>query len=102
MLCFLQVFWNGEYHVANINADSGRAGRDANTILGPNSVFDVTASCDSPSLQPCHSHSLASFKMLMDAFRNPELYPINKGIPINKGVAVGRYPEDSYFGGNPW
>jgi glucoamylase len=30
------------------------------------------------------------------------VYSINSGIAEGKAVAVGRYPEDSYQGGNPW
>jgi glucoamylase len=50
--------------------------------------------------QPCNSYSLATLKVVVDAFR--EIYPINNGIPTGKPLAVGRYPEDTYFGGNPW
>ena len=102
VLCFLQSYWNGEHFVANINVNNGRSGIDANTMLGAISVFDVKAPCNSPTLQPCHSQSLASFKVFVDAFRNPNLYPINAGIPATSGVAVGRYPEDVYYNGNPW
>ena len=100
VLCFLQSFWNGEYIVSNINVDNGRTGLDGNSILGPISIFDIDAYCDSPTLQPCHSQSLANFKVLMDTFR--DLYTINAGIPEGQGVAVGRYAEDVYMGGNPW
>jgi glucoamylase len=100
VLCFLQSFWNGEYIVSNINVDNDRTGLDGNSILGPISIFDIDAYCDSPTLQPCHSQSLANFKVLMDTFR--DLYTINSGIPEGQGVAVGRYAEDVYMGGNPW
>jgi len=63
-------------------------------------AFDPNASCNSPTLQPCHPKSLANFKAVVDTFRT--LYPINEGIPVGKGIALGRYPEDTYFGGNPW
>lgn len=101
MLCFLQSYWNGEYYVANTNLafDAGRTGLDANTILGPIAIFDVGAACDSPTLQPCNSKSLANFKVFVDTFRNATLYPINEGIDEAIGVALGRYPEDVYFGG---
>ncbi|KAJ4397765.1 hypothetical protein N0V93_002001 [Gnomoniopsis smithogilvyi] len=104
VLCFLQSYWNGDYYVANKNLeyDAGRTGIDANTILGPISIFDVEAACDSPTLQPCHSKSLANFKVFVDTFRNDSLYPINAGLNATDGVAVGRYPEDVYYGGNPW
>jgi glucoamylase len=100
VLCFLQSYWNGKFITANINVNDGRSGIDANTILGSIAVFDVNATCASPSLQPCHSKALANFKVFVDSFRS--LYPINAGINQTKGVAVGRYPEDVYMGGNPW
>ena len=101
--CFLdQSYWNGEYYIANINVNNGRSGKDANTMLGSISVFDLHASCDDPSVQPCNSRALSSFKAWVDTFRNSSLYPINAKVPKNSGVAVGRYPEDIYYGGNPW
>lgn len=30
------------------------------------------------------------------------MYSINSGIAQGQAVAVGRYPEDTYQGGNPW
>lgn len=101
ILCFLQSsFWNGNYIVSNINVDNGRTGLDGNSILGPIAVFDIDAYCDSPTFQPCNSKSLANFKVLIDTFR--ETYTINDGIPAGQGIAVGRYAEDTYMGGNPW
>lgn len=101
VLCFLQSYWNGEYLVANTNLkyDAGRTGIDANTILGPISIFDVDAACDSATFQPCNSKSLANFKVFVDTFRNETLYPINAGIDRTAGVALGRYAEDVYYGG---
>ncbi len=40
---------------------------------------------------------LATAEALKSKFRTE--YPINAAGP---GVAIGRYPEDQYFGGNPW
>ncbi|KAI3328976.1 carbohydrate-binding module family 20 protein [Xylariaceae sp. AK1471] len=101
--CFLQEsYWNGEYFIANINADTGRTGKDANTILGSISLFDVNAKCDDASIQPCNSRGLSNFKAWVDSFRNSTLYPINNGVPKNQGIAVGRYTEDVYYTGNPW
>lgn len=101
MLCFLQSYWNGDYIVANTNLvyESTRTGIDANTILGPISVFDVNAACDSLTFQPCNSKSLANFKVFVDTFRNESLYPINAGVSATAGVALGRYAEDVYYGG---
>ncbi|KAK2627684.1 hypothetical protein QTJ16_002330 [Diplocarpon rosae] len=100
VLCFLQAFWNGKYIVSNINVNNGRNGLDGNSILGSINNFDINADCESPTFQPCNSKSLANFKALIDSFR--VAYNINKGTPLNQGVAVGRYPEDVYQGGNPW
>ncbi|KAF7869951.1 hypothetical protein EAF04_004735 [Stromatinia cepivora] len=101
VLCFLsQSFWNGEYIISNINVDNGRTGLDANSILGSISVFDVDGSCDSPNLQPCSSKALSNFRAVVNSFRG--IYGINAGIKNNSGIAVGRYAEDVYQGGNPW
>lgn len=101
--CFLnEAYWNGEYFIANINIDTGRTGKDANTALGSIAAFDVNAKCDDPSIQPCNSRALSSFKAFVDAFRDPSVYPINEGVPQSEGIAVGRYTEDVYFDGNPW
>ncbi|OFZ12118.1 MAG: hypothetical protein A2Z20_07270 [Bdellovibrionales bacterium RBG_16_40_8] len=44
------------------------------------------------------SWTLATAEKLRSSFE--AIYPINKaGLP---GVLIGRYPEDHYFGGNPW
>ena len=102
VLCFLQSYWNGKFLTANVISGNFRGGIDANTILGPIASFDANAPCDSPTLQPCHPRVLANFKVFVDTFRNSTLYPINEGISSNKGIAVGRYPEDTYFDGNPW
>ncbi|KFZ10301.1 hypothetical protein V501_05247 [Pseudogymnoascus sp. VKM F-4519 (FW-2642)] len=100
VLCFLEDFWNGNHLVANINTNTARSGLDGNTLVGPITVFDINASCSSPTMQPCHSKTLANFKALIDSFRSA--YSINKNIPANSGVAVGRYTEDVYYGGHPW
>lgn len=98
VLCFLQSYWTGSYVLANTGG--GRSGKDANTILGSIHIFDQAATCDSTTFQPCSDKALANHKVVTDAFRS--IYTINNGIAAGKGVAVGRYPEDSYMGGNPW
>jgi glucoamylase len=50
--------------------------------------------------QPCNSKVLATHKVLVDSFRS--IYPINNGTPNGSAVAIGRYPEDTYYNGNPW
>ncbi|KAB8298302.1 hypothetical protein EYC80_002031 [Monilinia laxa] len=101
VLCFIsQYFWNGKYVISNVNVDNGRTGLDANSILGPISIFDIDGSCDNPNLQPCNSKALSNFRAVINSFRG--IYSINAGIKNNSGIAVGRYPEDVYQGGNPW
>ena len=48
----------------------------------------------------CSNRALANHKVVTDSFRS--IYTINSGIAEGTAVAVGRYPEDSYQGGNPW
>ena len=61
--------------------------------------FDINATCNAAALQPCNSKVLATHKVWVDSFRN--LYPVNKNASLGP-VLTGRYPEDSYYGGNPW
>jgi glucoamylase len=101
VLCFLQTFWspsNG-YVLANTNVNNGRSAKDANVILGSIHTFDPALGCDSVTFQPCSDRALASHKVVVDSFRT--IYPINSGYPAGVAVAVGRYPEDVYYNGNP-
>jgi len=98
ILCFLQSFWAGTYTLANFG--SSRTGKDANTLLGSIHTFDPQAACDDTTFQPCSSRALANHKVVTDSFRS--IYNINSGIAEGTAVAVGRYPEDSYYNGNPW
>ncbi|GAB7352423.1 hypothetical protein MBLNU459_g2842t1 [Dothideomycetes sp. NU459] len=98
VLCFLQSYWTGTYALANTGG--GRSGKDANTLLSSIHMFDPSATCDATTWQPCSDKALANHKVVTDSFRS--IYTINSGIAEGKGVAVGRYPEDSYQGGNPW
>ncbi|KDN65985.1 putative glycosyl hydrolase family 15 [Colletotrichum sublineola] len=101
VLCFLGRFWNpaGNFMVANINGN-GRSGRDANVVLASIHNFDAAAACDAATFQPCSDKALASHKVVVDSFRG--IYAINNGIAQSAAISVGRYPEDSYYGGNPW
>lgn len=80
------------------NTGGGRSGKDANTVLTSIHTFDPAAGCDSLTFQPCSDKALANLKAYVDAFRS--IYTINSGIASNAAVATGRYPEDSYQGGN--
>ncbi|KAI0784823.1 glucoamylase [Abortiporus biennis] len=100
LLCFLQSYWNPTGGYITANTGGGRSGRDANTVLTSIHTFDPAAGCDAITFQPCSDKALANLKVYVDSFRS--IYGINSGIASNAAVAVGRYPEDSYFGGNPW
>ncbi|KAF2743043.1 carbohydrate-binding module family 20 protein [Sporormia fimetaria CBS 119925] len=100
VLCFAQTFWNGAYVDSNINVNEGRSGKDANSILSSIHTFDPTSACTDATFQPCSPRALANHKAVTDSFRT--VYPINRGIAQGKAVAVGRYNEDVYYGGQPW
>lgn len=97
-MCFLQSFWTGSYILANFGG--GRSGKDANTLLASIQTFDPEAGCDDTTFQPCSARALANHKAVTDSFRS--IYSVNSGIAAGKAVSVGRYPEDSYYNGNPW
>lgn len=98
ILCFLQSYWTGAYVLSNFGG--GRSGKDANSILGVLHTFDPDADCDDTTFQPCSARALANHKVVTDSFRS--IYSLNSGIAQGQAVAVGRYPEDVYQGGNPW
>ena len=98
--CLLQDYWNGEHILANINEDSGRSAIDVNTILGSIRTFDPNGTCEDTVFQPCSARALANHKVIVDSFRTE--FEINQGTAEGSAVAVGRYPEDVYKGGNPW
>ncbi|SJL07773.1 related to Glucoamylase [Armillaria ostoyae] len=100
ILCFLQSYWNPSGLYMTANTGGGRSGKDANTALASIHTFDAAAGCDAVTFQPCSDKALSSLKVYVDAFRS--IYTINSGIASNAAVATGRYPEDSYMGGNPW
>ena len=86
--------------VANINENSGRSGKDTNTLLSFIHTFDPSAACDSTTFQPCSDKALANHKVTTDSFRG--VFEINSGIAQGNAISVGRYSEDTYQGGNPW
>lgn len=101
LLCFLQQnFWNetGGYITADVNVNQvSRSGINADPLLGAMHAFDINATCDAGAYQPCNSKMLATHKVYVDAFR--DLYPINENATAPAAVAVGRYPEDTYYTG---
>ncbi|EIM85945.1 glucoamylase [Stereum hirsutum FP-91666 SS1] len=100
LLCFLQSYWNPTGAYITANTGGGRSGKDANTILTSIHTFDVDAGCDDVTFQPCSDKALSNLKVYVDSFRS--IYTINSGISSTSAVATGRYPEDSYYNGNPW
>ena len=63
-------------------------------------LVDSNSRADMLDYQPCNSQILATHKVVVDSFR--ALYPINGNASAPDAVLVGRYPEDEYYGGNPW
>lgn len=89
---FLNNFYNPtqKYFLTTINWSGGHNTKttyiDTSTILAFNQIK-----------HPFNINSNNNFKKVIDTFRN--LYNINKN---RNEYALGRYPEDFYFGGNPW
>ncbi|KFY19519.1 hypothetical protein V491_04391 [Pseudogymnoascus sp. VKM F-3775] len=102
ILCYQQSYWSssGNYIISNLDVNNGRTGKDANSILTSIHNFDPAAGCDASTFQPCSDRALANHKAVTDSFRS--IYSINSGIAQGVAVAVGRYAEDTYYGGNPW
>ncbi|KAI0686282.1 glucoamylase [Cytidiella melzeri] len=102
LLCFLQAcsYWNPSQGYITANTGGGRSGKDANTVLTSIHTFDPAAGCDTVTFQPCSDKALSNLKVYVDSFRS--IYGINSGISASSAVAVGRYPEDVYYNGNPW
>ncbi|OJJ48019.1 hypothetical protein ASPZODRAFT_131668 [Penicilliopsis zonata CBS 506.65] len=99
ILCYMQSFWLGTYIEANFD-ESSRSGKDVNTLLGTIHTFDPSAGCDDSTYQPCSSKALANHKVVVDSFR--DLYTLNDDAAEGTACAIGRYPEDTYYDGNPW
>ena len=98
ILCFMQSFWNPSSAYMTANTGGGRSGVDANTVLASIHTFDPAAGCDSLTFQPCSDKALANLLKYTNVFRT--VYSINSGVAATGAVATGRYPEDSYMGGN--
>ncbi|BGP38984.1 hypothetical protein JCM10449v2_002922 [Rhodotorula kratochvilovae] len=112
-LCFAQEFGEtvdggGARVRSNINVENDvkRSGLDANsilaTLLAPPSP-SLTCPCASFLPTPCSPASLSTLYHLLSSFTS--LYPLNPpqapSAPLAP-LAIGRYPEDTYYGGNPW
>lgn len=84
---------------APAHTNVGRSGKDGNSILGSIHSFDPRLGCNAATFQPCSDRALANHKAVTDYFRG---WPINSGVRAGSAVAVGRYIEDVYYGGNAW
>ncbi|KAH9986650.1 glucoamylase [Russula vinacea] len=100
VLCFLQTYYIPKEGYIAANTGGCRSGKDSNTVLASIHTWDITAGCDPITFQPCSDKALSNLKVYVDSFRS--IYPINSGINATSAVAVGRYPEDKYYNGNPW
>lgn len=102
LLCFLQDYWSGDSVISNINLQGnyGRSGLDCNSVLTSIHTYDPSASCSNTTFQPCSSYALSNHFAYVNSFRS--LYSLNSGVNSSSAVAVGRYPEDVYYDGNPW
>ncbi|KAL5334967.1 Six-hairpin glycosidase-like protein [Aspergillus crustosus] len=98
VLCLLQSFWTGRFIRSNL--DGVRGGKDTSTLLGIIYTFNPRSGCDDITFQPCSDRALANHYRVADAFR--DIYEINADRTQDQAVALGRYPEDQYAGGNPW
>ncbi|GAA5924421.1 hypothetical protein JCM1841_001695 [Sporobolomyces salmonicolor] len=73
-------------------------------LLHPSSSSSPSSNpCDSQRFGPCSDRMLANHLSVVESFRG--LYPINtarEAAGRGRAIAVGRYREDVYYGGNPW
>lgn len=100
ILCFLNSYWQSSAGYVVVNTQSGRTGKDCNSLVTSIHAFDINAGCDASTFQPCSDRALANHKVVTDSFRS--IYSLNSGKAAGTACAVGRYPEDSYYNGNPW
>ncbi|GAA6004782.1 hypothetical protein JCM11491_002227 [Sporobolomyces phaffii] len=110
--CYADTYWgagsNKNAYASNINANNGRSGLDANSIIAaqlyPTSPSPAYTSdpCSTSFFSPCSDRMLASTYAVVESFRG--LYPINQAREAagSRAIAIGRYKEDTYYNGNPW
>ncbi|HEX4048054.1 MAG TPA: glycoside hydrolase family 15 protein [Elusimicrobiota bacterium] len=101
--------WDPEkgYIVSDLDQDGGLQGKnsglDSAVILAAihrRPIDDqILSPADDASFSVTDKRVLATAQALKDRFKAE--YAINSR-PGEPGVAIGRYPEDNYFGGNPW
>ncbi|GAA5895006.1 hypothetical protein JCM6882_008263 [Rhodosporidiobolus microsporus] len=124
VLCFAQEYLvdaeegGGRWVRSNVNVENGvqRSGVDSNSMLATLLHPPSSPSCAPHLHTPCSPSSLHTLSLLLRSFHG--LYPINSPAyaspspsspfsspsppPSLRPLAMGRYREDTYFGGNPW
>ncbi|QRV81394.1 glycoside hydrolase family 15 protein [Ceratobasidium sp. AG-Ba] len=102
-LCFFQDFWNPEQSVviSNLNCDwECRNTVDIGSVFTAIHNFDPEAECDNATFQPCSEQALRNLKEVVDSMRGS--YTINNHRSNTSAIAIGRFENDTYVGGNPW
>ncbi|MEZ4295524.1 MAG: glycoside hydrolase family 15 protein [Polyangiaceae bacterium] len=89
------------------NPVAHRSGLDTSVVVATLGGYGMEDDLQNEDLYPVeHEHVLATVVALEDVFAG--LYPINSAARGLPGIAMGRYPEDTYDGystqslGNPW
>ncbi len=84
--------------VQTLDQDAGlnykKSGMDAGVILAI-----LQGAFKDGFFQATDDRVLSTVVQMAETFKN--LYPLNQKADA-PGIAIGRYPEDRYFGGNPW
>ncbi|KAG8740241.1 hypothetical protein FRC10_004581 [Ceratobasidium sp. 414] len=102
-LCFFQDFWNPDESViiSNINCNGPcRNTVDVGSVFTTIHNFDPEAGCDNATFQPCSEYALSNLKAVVDSMR--QSYTINNNRSATSAIAIGRFDQDTYVGGNPW
>ena len=82
--------------VTNVTT-GGRSGIGAASLAISVFNFDPTLGCDSATFQPCSERALAGLENLVRIYRDH--FPINHGIPKEKPILLGDFPEDQVLDG---
>ena len=86
------------YYISTLEQSSGPEHAKPTQLDTSVILAALAAEQSSGPLSVTDSRILATALHIEETFM--KLYPINRN--SNYGAAIGRYPEDKYFGGNPW
>jgi glucoamylase len=96
----ISEFWNGNLKVIvptrhrDAGIDYKNSGLDSAVVLGVLHALGTDR-----FFSPSDPRVVATIEAIEKSFQS--LYPINRNKKAD-GIAIGRYPEDRYVGGNPW